>query len=378
MGKNKEHRLVTAAKEAADLAHNEGQASPAADAAPATQAVEQAFPANCPVEVLCVSDCSLMLKDATGAQRLIAVTDNTLATLESVFAQRMDYALWAWPLKNDDGSLGVNAVAAWADLWRLATAPHTQEVEQAAMASADDIPRENRLFTKVPVTIEAVQFDVSNPGKVAAFMQGHDFGDYHFENPEGLTIKTLEGDHLARPGDFVIRGVNGEFYPCKPDIFAKTYQPGQPFADEDAAQMVAHEGAAVYEGEWNLCLTLAFAGTGCDILTDWGAVPFELAMFMRNNPTAPVDAALIHVKRTLKIAVLPNEDPRRVAGALTMFKNLLAFLDAIDREDGEARRLAAEAEAASTRPRRMGDTEGGPFEMEQGGLAAPSDFALKK
>lgn len=39
-----------------------------------------------------------------------------------------------------------------------------------------------------------------------------------------LMIRTLEGDMKASFGDFIIRGVNGEFYPCKPDIFAKTYE----------------------------------------------------------------------------------------------------------------------------------------------------------
>lgn len=41
----------------------------------------------------------------------------------------------------------------------------------------------------------------------------------------GCIIKTLEGDHLARVGDYIIRGVAGELYPCKPDIFEKTYEP---------------------------------------------------------------------------------------------------------------------------------------------------------
>jgi hypothetical protein len=41
---------------------------------------------------------------------------------------------------------------------------------------------------------------------------------------DGITIKTLEGDMLARPSDWLIRGVTGEFYPCKPDIFAATYE----------------------------------------------------------------------------------------------------------------------------------------------------------
>lgn len=45
--------------------------------------------------------------------------------------------------------------------------------------------------------------------------------------PEGdyPTIHTLEGDHLVSEGDWVITGVNGEKYPCKPDIFEKTYDP---------------------------------------------------------------------------------------------------------------------------------------------------------
>lgn len=41
---------------------------------------------------------------------------------------------------------------------------------------------------------------------------------------EELVIRTLEGDHLARVGDYIIRGVKGELYPCKPDIFKQTYE----------------------------------------------------------------------------------------------------------------------------------------------------------
>jgi hypothetical protein len=40
---------------------------------------------------------------------------------------------------------------------------------------------------------------------------------------EGLKIFTLEGSHLATIGDWIIKGVKGEFYPCKPDIFDQTY-----------------------------------------------------------------------------------------------------------------------------------------------------------
>ncbi len=45
------------------------------------------------------------------------------------------------------------------------------------------------------------------------------------ELPDQLEIVTLEGKHLVSWGDFIIQGVNGELYPCKPDIFHKTYEP---------------------------------------------------------------------------------------------------------------------------------------------------------
>lgn len=51
-----------------------------------------------------------------------------------------------------------------------------------------------------------------------------------FREVIGSTISTLEGDMHAAPGDWIIRGLNGELYPCKPDIFEKTYEP----VDEEA------------------------------------------------------------------------------------------------------------------------------------------------
>lgn len=78
-------------------------------------------------------------------------------------------------------------------------------------------------YTKKPVTIEAVQFDGKNFDEIAAFA-----GDsYSTENvrtgPQALYILTAEGPLHASPGDWIIKGVKGEFYPCKPDIFAATY-----------------------------------------------------------------------------------------------------------------------------------------------------------
>lgn len=51
------------------------------------------------------------------------------------------------------------------------------------------------------------------------------FMDQPLEMTEnGIVIKTLEGDILAKEGDYIIKGVQGEFYPCKPDIFEQTYE----------------------------------------------------------------------------------------------------------------------------------------------------------
>ncbi len=82
-------------------------------------------------------------------------------------------------------------------------------------------------YRKKPVVIEAVQhFDdmgertMSLPvWLIEACSNGTVFAD-----GGGTKIKTLEGDHLVSDGDYIIRGVQGELYPCKPDIFAATYE----------------------------------------------------------------------------------------------------------------------------------------------------------
>ena len=53
---------------------------------------------------------------------------------------------------------------------------------------------------------------------------GENFYIDHDKIEGGLIIKTLEGEHLASIGDYIIKGVKGEFYPCKPDIFEQTYE----------------------------------------------------------------------------------------------------------------------------------------------------------
>ena len=85
-------------------------------------------------------------------------------------------------------------------------------------------------YRKKPVVIEAVQYgpDIGPTAELLMFL----YGAGATLGPEGITIPTLEGDHLARVGDWIIKGIHGEFYPCKPDIFAKTYEPVEGQDDE--------------------------------------------------------------------------------------------------------------------------------------------------
>lgn len=75
-------------------------------------------------------------------------------------------------------------------------------------------------FRKKPVVIEARQYTRNGleAEQVAQWCGGK-------QTNEGCIIHTLEGDHLANYGDWIIQGVKGEFYPCKPDIFQATYDP---------------------------------------------------------------------------------------------------------------------------------------------------------
>jgi hypothetical protein len=86
-------------------------------------------------------------------------------------------------------------------------------------------------YRKKPVIIEAVQWKGNNLAEVIRFTGLHESAMKltwdQYESVvarEGLKIFTLEGPLMALPGDWIIRGVKGELYPCKPDIFDATYE----------------------------------------------------------------------------------------------------------------------------------------------------------
>ena len=90
-------------------------------------------------------------------------------------------------------------------------------------------------YVKKPIEIEAMRWDPSDPVRV--YSHAEKMRDWlNFSDPpakwrtEGtgadctIFVETLEGEMRCNPGDWIIRGIRGEFYPCKPDIFDATYQ----------------------------------------------------------------------------------------------------------------------------------------------------------
>lgn len=79
-------------------------------------------------------------------------------------------------------------------------------------------------FRKKPVVIEAMQFTDEMKDRCYNFVRCNSFPDFNDKGEPILKIQTLEGVMTTSLGDWIIKGVNGEFYPCKPDIFEKTYE----------------------------------------------------------------------------------------------------------------------------------------------------------
>lgn len=81
-------------------------------------------------------------------------------------------------------------------------------------------------YRKKPVVIEAVKWDGKNLRELEKFVGDklESSIDIHNAVNVDIWINTLEGRMFADRGDYIIKGVNGEFYPCKPDVFNKTYE----------------------------------------------------------------------------------------------------------------------------------------------------------
>ena len=88
-------------------------------------------------------------------------------------------------------------------------------------------------YRKKPVIIEAIQWNENNLKEVMEFI-GSEFkyekdtsyytNKFNYGPALGLRLCTLEGEMKVSKGDYIIKGIKGEFYPCKPDIFEETYE----------------------------------------------------------------------------------------------------------------------------------------------------------
>jgi hypothetical protein len=100
----------------------------------------------------------------------------------------------------------------------------------------DKMKNKVKKYQKRPIIVEAIQLSLENWKDICEFIPGNYLisavsvnkdGKYSYDCMKfekiGCIIKTLEGNMLAVEGDYIIKGINGEYYPCKPDIFEKTY-----------------------------------------------------------------------------------------------------------------------------------------------------------
>lgn len=86
-------------------------------------------------------------------------------------------------------------------------------------------------YVKKPVVVDAILWDGTNMDEVIQWCEGNATYEAMASGNNLLVIRTLESNseantrHTAAIGDYIIKGVKGEFYPCKPDIFGMTYEP---------------------------------------------------------------------------------------------------------------------------------------------------------
>lgn len=127
-------------------------------------------------------------------------------------------------------------------------------------------------FRKLPVVIEAVLYDWDESNEPQGMDEAQDaVADFMEGNlsaiGEILEIETLEGTMDAVKGDYIIKGIAGEFYPCKPDIFAKTYEKvNEPVctAPQDPNHELTEDEVATLASNGSLCDCVDFTQYGGD------------------------------------------------------------------------------------------------------------------
>lgn len=102
--------------------------------------------------------------------------------------------------------------------------PQTRNIQEAARNSNAKESTNTMKFRKKPVVIEAVQFNPEADNFDLEYWNVKQRVYKDYQSKTGWSCDTLEGKHEVTPGDWIITGIKGEKYPCKPDIFDKTYE----------------------------------------------------------------------------------------------------------------------------------------------------------
>jgi hypothetical protein len=181
-------------------------------------------------------------------------------------------------------------------------------------------------FRKKPVVIEAVQWTGFNFTESEAFM-GEPAGHGRYDSPplgaSKRLISTLEGEMAASPGDWIIKGIKGEFYPCRPDIFAATYEPVESIEDCDACR-----------------------GTGLSVAADQvGVCPrcYRGANRMIDHTDVTIEQALANLCPYCFYQESPAVAWKRRQDALTVLENLApGLLERCRRAEAELERMRAQ------------------------------------
>ena len=144
-------------------------------------------------------------------------------------------------------------------------------------------------YIKKPVEVEAVQFDGTDESVewLLPQLKSGEIG----RACNKLYIKTLEGVMEAKVGDYVIKGVNGEFYPCKPDIFEKTYEK---IEDDD----LLNEKPIFFEDLKN-GYTKAYTKSDINMLIKYNKRLKEELLMQRTLNEAGIDSKVAELKRQL-------------------------------------------------------------------------------
>lgn len=192
-------------------------------------------------------------------------------------------------------------------------------------------------WRKKPVVIEAMQYqrpEFSNTKYVRAFEEwleplARAAGRWPVTyKGHSLIIPTLEGDHEAQPGDWIIRGVSGEIYPCKPDIFEKTYEPATNPSGTDLERPIAAVREAAVDasiraydcagGECMHCWRAALEAYE-EVIRSGTLVPAGPGGWRTDMENAPRDGRRLLLRKAIVYGRHPANEPPCVDG-MGLFK----------------------------------------------------------